>query len=324
MNFSTSQIILFSAFTFTIILFLVVDLGFLNKIPRKISGRSALQQTLFWIAISVAYGILVYIYGGGSDVTLQYFSAYLTEKALSLDNIFVIILILKYFKIQEKHYHKILFWGIMGAIVFRAVFIFVGAFLVSQFHWILYIFGAFLVYSGVKIIYKKEDEDQHPEKNPIIKLVYRFFKVTHKHNGQFFLKRKGQLYITNLFLVLILVETTDLIFAVDSIPAAFAITTNQFVIFTSNIFAVMGLRAMFFLLAGVLDRFYLLQKALSLILVFIGVKMLLEIFSIGIPTMVSFIVIILSLTLSIVFSMIFPSESAENVELEAKVKVTEN
>jgi tellurite resistance protein TerC len=239
----------------------------------------------------------------------------LTEYALSVDNIFVILLILKYFKVDETYYHKVLFWGILGAIVFRAIFIFVGAILIQQFHWILYIFGVFLIYSGIKIYFEDGDEKIEPEKNPILKLCRKYLPITaDDRGGQFFSKEGGKFFFTPLFLVIILIETTDLIFAVDSIPAAFAITQNEFLIYTSNIFAVMGLRAMFFLLAGIIDKFYLLQKGLSIILFFIGAKMLLEIFEIDINVYLSFTVIIATLTLSIVFSVLVPRKADIDAE----------
>src|SRR5688572_8540053 len=207
----------------------------------------------------------------GRRGAVEYFSAYLTEYALSVDNIFVILLILKYFKVDETYYHKVLFWGILGAIVFRAIFIFVGAYFIHRFHWILYIFGVFLIYSGIKIYFEDGDEKIEPEKNPILKLCRKYLPITAgDQGGKFFFRENGKFAFTPLFLVIILIETTDVIFAIDSIPAAFAITQNEFLIYTSNIFAVMGLRAMFFLLAGIIDRFYLLQKGLSIILFFIG------------------------------------------------------
>ncbi|MFT6881325.1 MAG: tellurite resistance protein TerC [Marinoscillum sp.] len=269
--------LLFGVFGVIIIAFLLVDLGFFHKADQKITQRDALMQTLFWVSISIGFGMLIYFFGEGETATLEFFSAYVTEKALSIDNIFVILLILRYFNVKEEYYHNILFWGILGAIVFRAIFIFVGAFLIAQFHWILYIFGAFLIYSGVKIFSGDEEMDVEPEKNPLMKIAKKFLPFTDTpSDGRFWLKENGKRVFTSLFLVIILIESTDLIFAVDSIPAAFAITQNEFVIYTSNIFAVMGLRAMFFLLANVLDKFYLLPKGLSVVLIFIGGKMLLE------------------------------------------------
>lgn len=305
---SERETLLFGVFTIVIILFLVLDLGIFHKSAHKISTRSALYQSIFWVIISTLFGVLIYIYDeGGATAAVEYFSAYLTEKALSIDNIFVILLILKYFRVKEDYYHKVLFWGILGAIIFRAVFIFVGAYLIHRVHFILYIFGVLLIYSGIRIYFEDSDQKIEPEKNPILKLCRKYLPITTgDHNGQFVIRKYGKLMFTPLFLVIVLIETTDLIFAVDSIPAAFAITQNEFLIYTSNIFAVMGLRAMFFLLAGVIDKFYLLQKGLSIILFFIGAKMMLEIFDIHVNVYLSFSVIIATLTLSIIFSVLVP------------------
>jgi tellurite resistance protein TerC len=203
----------------------------------------------------------------------------------------------------------VLFWGILGAVVFRGIFIFVGAYLIAQFHWILYVFGVFLIYSGIKIYFEDSDEKIDPEKNPIMRFCRAYLPISaDDHGGKFAFRQNGKLFFTPLFLVIVLIETTDLIFAVDSIPAAFAITQNEFLVYTSNIFAVLGLRAMFFLLAGIIDKFYLLQKGLSIILFFIGAKMLLDIIHFEIPVMMSFLVIILTLTLAIVFSILIPKK----------------
>jgi|SRR5690606_11242511 len=305
---SERETVLFGVFSVTVILFLVLDLGLFNRSAHKISTRSALYQSIFWVVISTLFGWLVYIYDeGGATAAVEYFSAYLTEKALSIDNIFVILLILKYFQVDEKYYHKVLFWGIIGAIVFRGVFIFVSAYLIHRLEWILYVFGVFLIYSGIRIYFEDGDEKIEPEKNPIMRFCRKYLPLTTgDHDGKFIIRRNKKLMFTPLFLVIVLIETTDIIFAVDSIPAAFAITQNEFLIYTSNIFAVMGLRAMFFLLAGIIDRFYLLQKGLSIILFFIGAKMMLEIVNIHVNVYVSFAVIIATLTLSIVFSVLVP------------------
>lgn len=303
--------ILFGIFGAIIILFLALDLGLFHKQAHKISTKSALYQSIFWVTISALFGYFIYVYDESGTVgAVEYFSAYLTEKALSVDNIFVILLILKYFQVDEMYYHKILFWGILGAIVMRAIFIFVGAYLIHKFHWILYIFGVFLIYSGIRIYFEDGDEKIEPEKNPILKFCKKYLPLTtDTQDGKFLVFEKGKLFFTPLFLVIVLIETTDLIFAVDSIPAAFAITQNEFLIYTSNIFAVMGLCAMFFLLSGIIDKFYLLQKGLSIILFFIGAKMILEIFQININVYLSFSVIIATLTLSIIFSVIIPRRS---------------
>ncbi len=316
-NNSQSETILFGVFAVVIIVFLLLDLGIFNKQAHKITTKSALYQSIFWIFISTVFGFLIYIKDeGGADAALEYFSAYLTEYALSVDNIFVILLILKYFSVKEEYYHNILFWGILGAVFFRGIFIFVGALLIAKFHWILYIFGVFLIYSGIKIYFGDGDEKIDPEKNPILRICRKYLPITSEDLGGKFMGRvNGKFMFTTLFLIIILIETTDLIFAVDSIPAAFAITQNEFLIYTSNIFAVMGLRAMFFLLAGVIDKFYLLQKGLSIILFFIGAKMLLEIFDIHVHVGLSFTVIILTLTLAIVFSIVIPKKEKQSEEI---------
>jgi tellurite resistance protein TerC len=305
------EMILFGVFAVIILVFLVLDLGIFHRKAHKVSTKSALYQSVFWVLISTLFGFFVYKYDG-ADHAVEYFSAYLTEYALSVDNIFVILLILKYFKVNEEYYHKTLFWGIFGAIVFRGVFIFVGAFFIHKFHAILYFFGVLLIYSGVRIYFEDGDQTIDPEKNPLLRLCRKYLPVTKvEHGGAFVVRENHKLMFTPLFLVIVLIETTDLLFAVDSIPAAFAITQNEFLVYTSNIFAVMGLRAMFFLLAGIIDKFYLLQKGLSIILFFIGAKMLLEIFDINVGVYTSFSVIIATLTLSIVFSVIVPRKPSD-------------
>lgn len=319
-NNSQAETILFGVFAVIITVFLLLDLGIFNKAAHKISTKSALYQSIFWVIVSTIFGYLVYHFDdsadGGADALLEYFSAYLTEYALSVDNIFVILLILKYFTVKEEYYHKVLFWGILGAVFFRGIFIFVGAYLIGQFHWILYVFGVFLIYSGIKIYFEDGDEKIDPEKNPIMRFCRAFLPISKDDKGgHFLIKESGKYLFTPLFLVVVLIETTDLIFAVDSIPAAFAITQNEFLVYTSNIFAVLGLRAMFFLLAGIIDKFYLLQKGLSFILFFIGAKMLLEIIHFEIPVVFSFIVIIVTLTLAIIFSILIPKKEKQSAEL---------
>ncbi|MFM7851613.1 MAG: TerC family protein [Flammeovirgaceae bacterium] len=322
----SEQTALYTVFGSIIGVFLLIDLGVFNKSSHKITTKSALYQSIFWVTISTVFGYFIYAYGpldvemddgklhtlSGTVAMVEYFTAYLTEYALSVDNIFVILLILKYFQVKEEYFHRVLFWGIFGAIVFRGAFIFAGAWVIAQWHWVLYIFGVFLIYSGIKIYFEDSDEKIDPEHNPILKLCRRYLPITKNDmGGKFLVKQEGKLMFTPLFLVIVLIETTDLIFAVDSIPAAFAITQSEFLIYTSNIFAVMGLRAMFFLLSGIIDKFYLLQKGLSVILFFIGAKMLLEIINYELPPLLSFIVIIATLTLSIVFSVLMPRKDEE-------------
>jgi tellurite resistance protein TerC len=315
------ETILFGIFAVIIAVFLILDLGIFHKKAHAITTRSALYQSIFWVIVSTLFGLFIYLYDNSGDGdraknAIEYFSAYLTEYALSVDNIFVILLILKFFKVDEQYYHKVLFWGILGAIVFRAIFIFVGALLIAEFHFLLYIFGVFLIYSGIRIYFEDGDEKIEPDKNPILKFCKRYLPMAnHAEGGSFVIRENGKLLFTPLFLVIVLIETTDLIFAVDSIPAAFAITQNPFLIYTSNIFAVMGLRAMFFLLAGIIDKFYLLQKGLSIILFFIGAKMLLEIWHVEVDVYLSFTVIIATLILSIILSVLIPRKAGSADEI---------
>lgn len=299
---------LFIVFGFVIVAFLVADLGYFNKRAHKIEPKSALLQTLFWIAISIAFAFLVFLFMG-RDPAVEFVSAYVTEKMLSVDNLFVIMLIFNFFKIEEQYHHKVLFWGIMGAIVFRAIFILVGSFIIHQFAWVLYIFGAILVYTGAKLFANKKEEHVDFENSKVVRLARKYLPFSKGyHSGKFLIKENGKTHFTILFLIILLVEATDIIFAIDSIPAAFAISQNPFIIFTSNIFAIMGLRALFFLLESVLHRFHHLQKGLSFVLVFIGLKMLLGIVDIHISSFVSFVAIIGIFTLSMVLSIVFPKK----------------
>ncbi|HEX5720962.1 MAG TPA: TerC family protein, partial [Thermoanaerobaculia bacterium] len=241
----------------------------------------------------------------GSSATVKYLTGYLIEKSLSVDNIFVIALIFSYFAVPRAYQHRVLFWGILGALVMRAIFILAGAALLARFHWIIYIFGAFLLFTGIKMALHR-NEELHPEHNPVLKLVRRLVPVTNDyHKGHFFARdarNTGKLMATPLFLVLVLVETTDLIFAVDSIPAIFAVTEDPFLVYTSNIFAILGLRSLYFVLAGVMDKFVYLKLGLSAILVFVGAKMLLtEVYKI--PATVSLLVVVSMLAITIVASM---------------------
>ena len=304
---SKPQWVLHLVFGGIIFLFLVIDLGLLNRRAKVMSARAALAQSLFWIAISLLFGILIYYNSGDTEGALTFLTAYVTEKALSFDNIFVMLLILKYFAVKKQYYHRILTWGILGALLFRGIFIFLGFFLIDLFEGVLYLFAAFLIYSGIIFFFDKADGDIEPEKNIVYRLAKKFLPMKFgDHEGKFLIRENGRLLITPLFLVLILIESTDIFFAADSIPAAFAISDSQFIIYTSNIFAVLGLRALFFLLASVIDKFYLLQKGLSFILVFIGTKMLAGLFGFDLPTYITFTVILFSLFCSILASIIFP------------------
>ncbi len=245
----------------------------------------------------------------GREMAAQFMSAYVTEKMLSVDNLFVIMLIFSYFKLEEKYHHRVLFWGIMGAIVFRAIFIGAGAYIIHQFFWVLYIFGVILLYTGVRLLRDKKEEHIDFSNNKLIKTARKFLPFTaNHHNGKFFFQEGGKLMFTSLFLIMLLIESTDIVFAVDSIPAVFAISQNVFIVFTSNIFAIMGLRALFFLIESVLHRFHHLQKGLAFILLFIGFKMLSGIFGIHISSLFSFGIIMFALFTSMTLSIVFPKK----------------
>lgn len=299
---------LFILFGIIIAGFLVADLGYFNRKAHKIEPKSALIQSLFWIAIAFAFAFLIFLFLDRSKAA-EFMSAYVTEKMLSVDNLFVIMLIFSFFKLEEKYHHKVLFWGILGAIVFRGLFITVGAYIIEQFHWVLYIFGVVLIYTGIKLFKDKKEEHVNFEDNKVFKLAKKYLPFTTAHHGgNFVIREKGKTFFTILFMIVLLVETTDIIFAIDSIPAAFAISQDPFIIFTSNVFAIMGLRALFFLLESILHRFHHLQKGLSFVLVFIGLKMLVDVFGIHIGSLASFAVIMLALGGSLILSVIYPKK----------------
>lgn len=303
-----TQSYLFIVFCCIIASFLAVDLGYFNRKSHRVEFSSALLQSLFWIGISVAFSFLIFLFIG-KDAAAEFMSAYVTEKMLSVDNLFVIMLIFSFFKLEEKFHHRVLFWGILGAIVFRGVFITTGALIIHQFYWVLYIFGAILIYTGLKLLQEKREEHIDFNDNKVIKIARKYLPfTTNHHNGKFFVRENGKILLTSLFMIMLLVEFTDIIFAVDSIPAVFSISQNLFIVFTSNIFAIMGLRALFFLIENILHRFHHLQKGLSVILLFIGCKMLGGIFGWHLSSLVSFGVIMLALTLSVVLSVIFPKK----------------
>ncbi len=302
------RIIFITAFAAIILLFLIVDLGVMNRSAHKVSVKSAAWQSLFWIAVSLLFAGSLFLFYDHTKA-IEFLSAYTTEKMLSVDNLFVILLIFNYFKVEEKYQHRVLFYGILGAIVMRALFIGLGSVVVSMFHWILYIFGAMLIYAGIKLLFEKKEEHVDFRNSKLYKLAHKMFRFTsNHHNGKFMVRENGKWFFTSLFLVMILIEWTDLIFAVDSIPAAFAISQDPFVIYTANIFAILGLRAMFFLLEAVIHKFHHLQKGLSLVLIVIGGKMLLEIFHIEISSLVSFVTVMACLGGSLLLSVLFPKK----------------
>jgi tellurite resistance protein TerC len=253
---------------------LALDLGVFHRKTHEVSVKEALTWTFVWIFLAMVFNTIIF-YWKGQQSALEFFTGYLVEKALSVDNIFVFIMIFSYFQIPSKYQHKVLFWGILGALIMRVIFIFAGVALIEKFHFTIYIFGALLIYTGYKMFYHNNAKIE-PDKNPVIRFFKKFMPVTPVlHEDKFFVKLDGKRFATPLFLVLILIETTDLIFAVDSIPAILAITQDQFIVYTSNVFAILGLRSLYFALAGVIHRFWLLSYGLAVVLVFVGIKMLL-------------------------------------------------
>ncbi len=328
----TTESWLMILFAVLVLGFLAFDLGFLHSKAEKTTTKSALLQTIFWVTLSLSFGILIWFLDGDTPTiraknTVDYLTAYLMEWALSVDNIFIILVILRYFKIEEKYYHKVLFWGILGALVMRGTFITVAWQIVSHFHFILYIFGAILLFTGYKML-NEQGDDFDPSESKVLRLAKKILPFTDTNqDGKFMIRQEGKRYFTPLFLVILLIETTDLLFALDSIPAVFAITQNPFIVYTSNVFAVMGLRAMFFLLADIMDKFKYLQKGLSFILMFIGSKMVLSLinepwiqktlnlnFQLYIPAWLSLAVILIVLSGSILISVMSATKEENPAE----------
>ncbi len=313
--------LLWIIFIVLIFFFLALDLGVFNKNPHVVSTREAFAWTALWVSVSLLFSIVVYfayelkwVSGdlSGSKAVLLYLSGYLVEQSLSMDNIFVIAIIFAYFQVPKEYQHRVLFWGIIGALVFRGIMIALGTALIHQFEWVIYIFGAFLLYSAYKML--TVGESVHPSQNPTIRFIRKFFAVSTSYEGnRFFLRKKGMLVATPLFVALMVVETTDVLFAFDSIPAIFGITTDPFIVFTSNIFAIMGLRSLYFVLASVLDKFQYLKYSLVAILFFVGVKMMLH--EVWNPEeWVSLAVIFVSLATGVVVSLIKAKDLVVPVE----------
>lgn len=299
--------IIWIAFIVFIIGLLVLDLWVFHRKSHTIKVREALLLSAFWIALALLFNLGVYFWKG-QEIALQFFAAYLLEKSLSVDNLFVFLLIFSYFNVPAPYQHKVLFWGILGALIMRGIFIAAGVVLITKFHWIIYIFGAFLILTGIKMAFQK-DKEIHPEKNPIIKLFKKIMPTTASYeNDRFFIKRDSRLWATPLFIVLLVIETTDVVFAVDSVPAVLAISHDPFIVYSSNVFAILGLRALFFALSGILRMFRYLNYGLSLILVFIGVKMLLS-GSYKMPIWITLTVLAVILAVSIALSLIIKPEN---------------
>jgi tellurite resistance protein TerC len=299
----TTEQVTYLVFGAVLLIAVVLDLGLLSKSSATMSMKKALSQTAFWVSLAFGFFVFLWFYEG-VNTSVEYISAYLMEWSLSIDNIFVFILIFSFFNIRKDHVPRALLYGILMAIIFRIVFITVGVALVAKFEWILYIFGAFLVYTGVKIFTVKQEEEFDPNNNPVYRFLNRFFPIIHEDiSGKMIVRKGGKTFYTSLFVVVVMLATTDIVFALDSIPAVFAISQNKLVIYTSNIFAVLGLRSLFFLLRGAVNKFDYLQQGIAVVLVFIGLKMLAEIFHVKVPVYVSLIVIVICLAGSILLSL---------------------
>lgn len=296
-------------FTLFIVVMLAIDLGIFNRKDHEVKVKEALVWSGVWICLALLFNIGVYFWKG-QETAIQFFAGYVIEKSLSIDNIFVFLQVFAYFSVPAIYQHKILFWGVLGAIVMRAIFIVAGVALIAKFHWIIYVFGAFLVFTGIKMVFTK-DKEMHPEKNPLIRLLRRFMPISNDYEGgKFLIMRSGIIMATPLMVVLLVIETTDVIFAVDSIPAILAITTDPFIVFSSNLFAIMGLRSLFFVLAGVIKRFHYIHYGLAAILAFVGVKMLVSDFY-KLPSAAALAAVAAILSLSMIASVLWPRRSQE-------------
>ncbi len=304
---------LYLAFLGFVLVMLALDLGVFHRKAHEVSFKEASAWSVVWVSLAIAFNVGFYYYAASkfpADVawtlSLEFFTGYVVEKALSVDNIFVFVLVFGYFAVPLKYQHRVLFYGILGALFFRAIFIGAGSWLM-QFHWIIYIFGGFLIITGIKMMVIG-DKEMNPEKNPVIRLFKRLVHVTGEYHGQkFFVVINNAVHATPLFVALLFIELTDIVFAVDSVPAIFAITKEPLIVFTSNIFAILGLRAMYFMLAGVMHRFYLLKYGLSLVLIFVGLKMvwLNDAFGGKFPIVWSLGIIGAIISVSIVASLVF-------------------
>ncbi len=300
--------ILWAGFTVFILAMLALDLGVFHRRAHVIGTQEALGWSIFWIVLALAFNVGI-VYWFGPERGLEFLTGYLIEKALSVDNIFVFLVIFSYFAVPVEYRHRVLFWGIMGAIVFRAVFILAGAALLQMFHWVIYLFGGLLIFTGVKVL-RSRGEEIHPERNPVFRLVRRYVPLVPAYHGQrFFVRLGGKLFATPLLLVLTVVEATDIVFAVDSIPAIFAVTRDPFIVYTSNIFAILGLRALFFLVSGIVSRFSYLHLGLGFVLIFVGLKMATSDFY-RIPIGISLGIVALFIGGSIAASLLFPPRPA--------------
>ena len=307
---------MWGAFGLLMIVMLTVDLG-MNRKAHKVTFRQALTWSIIWVSLALLFNIGIYVFLGKIKA-LEFFTGYVIEKSLSVDNLFVFIMIFGYFKIRGEHQARILKWGIIGALVLRALFIFTGIELLETFHWMFYLFGALLLYTAWKMAFGG-DEEVHPDKNLLVMLARKLFPFTKKVHGDWFFKRRNGLLVASpLFLTLVMVESSDVLFAIDSIPAIFAVTLDPFIVFTSNIFAIMGLRALYFLLASVMGMFVYLKFGISSILAFVGAKMIASTMGVHIPIQISLAVIIGSLTLAVIASLTIGKKNAQRLSVKNK------
>ena len=295
--------ILFNVF---VIVMLGLDLGVFNRRVHTVTFREALGWSAMWVALATGFAVLVYFWHGRAE-SLEFATGYLIELSLSVDNLFVFLVIFRYFRVPSELQHRVLFWGILGALITRGIFILAGVSLIQRFHWLIYVFGVLLIYSGIKLL-RQGDEEIDPERNPLLKMFRRWMPVTDDYVGESFWVRRPGLYATPLVVVLLVVETTDIVFAVDSIPAVLAITLNAFIVYTSNVFAILGLRSMYFAVAGMMDLFEYLHYGLSLVLVLIGAKMLASHY-VTIPTAVALGTVAGVIAMSILASVVFPRKA---------------
>lgn len=308
--------LLWSGFLMMVIIMLLVDIIIFHKKHHEISITEALIWTFIWIGLALLFNIFVFL-EFGREAALQYLTGYIIEKSLSVDNLFVILVIFAAFKIEKKYQHEVLFWGIVGALVMRGAMIIIGAALVERFHWILYLFGVFLIYAGIKMLFK-DDEEFDPHESWVVRWTHKIVPIWRNHrNGKFWYVKKGVFGITLLFVTLLVIEATDLVFALDSIPAIFAISTNPFIVFTSNIFAILGLRSLYFVIAKTSDLFKYLNIGLAIVLCFIGFKMLVDRW-IEIPILLSLEIVLLVLAGTIILSVLSDRRQRREKELRKR------
>lgn len=313
-----SNWIFWIVFNVFVLAMLALDLGVFHRKKHVVDFREAIGWTAAWISLAACFAVLIYFFGhtmvgqsapANSQLSLEFVTGYLVELSLSVDNLFVFLLIFRYFRVPRELQHEVLFWGVLGALIMRAIFIAAGVTLLNRFHWIVYVFGGILVYSGIKLL-RQRGAEIHPDSNLLLLGFRKFFRVTNDYEGdRFFIQRGALRYATPLALVLIIVETTDLLFAVDSIPAVLAVTRVPFIVYTSNVFAILGLRSLFFALAGMIEAFHLLHYGLSVILILIGVKMLISEY-VKLPTAAALAAVAGVLVVSVVLSLVFPKKES--------------